>query len=64
MTTDSSTSMTIQAIAQQQQGARQQIAIAMIRQQAQGEQALVALIEQSAGPPPAPGTGQVVDRRA
>ena len=64
MTTDSSTSMTIQAIAQQQLGARQQIAIAMIRQQAQGEQALVALIEQSAGPPPAPGTGQVVDRRA
>jgi hypothetical protein len=64
MTIDSSASMAIQAVAQQQQGARQQIAIAMIKQQAQGEQALVALLEQSAGPPPSPGTGQVVDRRA
>lgn len=64
MTVDSSTAMALQAVLQQQQGTRQNFAIAMIRQQAQGEQALVALLEQSVGPPPAPGTGQVVDRRA
>ena len=61
---DSSTAMALQTVLQQQQGARQNFAIAMIRQQAQGEQALVALLEQSVGPPPSPGTGQVVDRRA
>jgi len=64
MNVDSSTAMALQTVLQQQQGTRQNFAIAMIRQQAQGEQALVALLEQSAGPPPSPGTGQVVDRRA
>ncbi len=54
-------------VAAQQEAALTRVSIAMMRQENQQSLDLVAMLEraaQSAGPPAAPGTGMVVDRRA
>jgi hypothetical protein len=63
-TIGSSTDIAASLIAQRQQMTQEQMGIAMIRKEMEAQQALIALLTESAGPPPSPGTGQAVDRRA
>ncbi len=64
MTIGGASDLATRLVALQQQGVQEQLGIAMIKKEAEAQQALIALIAESAGPPPAPGTGQIVDRRA
>ena len=59
--------LTIQLLAMQQAGGRELAQIAVLRKQHEMEQAVVNLIDEvsnKAPPPPAPGTGLVVDKQA
>ena len=54
-------------IASQQEAALTRVSIAMMRQENQQSLELVAMLDRaarSAGPPAAPGTGAIVDKRA
>ena len=59
--------MTMQLMSMQQAGGRQAAQIAVLRKQNEMEAAVVNMIDDAtskAPPPPAPGTGLVVDRQA
>ena len=59
--------ITMQLMTMQAGATRQSAAVSMVRKAAEAERAVVTMIDdgmKNAPPPPVPGTGQVVDKRA